>query len=191
MDRKEGGLYMRLFTAIELNEEAKQELMRLQQELKETLPCRKWQTKPQMHLTLHFLGDLSSQQMELVKQEMEDVTASFSPFSLTLANIGAFPNIKRPRVIWVGVSGHLKDLDSLQHTLAKRLTQKKLYSEDRTYAPHITLGREPRMEGNADSPHLPGVYPVSWRVGEIVLFHSTLTSKGPIYKIVSTYSLRA
>ncbi|MMZ52111.1 2'-5'-RNA ligase [compost metagenome] len=180
---------MRLFTAIELNEEAKRELVRLQQELKKTLSCRKWQTQSQMHLTLHFLGDLSLQQAELVKQEMEDVAASFSPFSLTLTNMGAFPNLKRPRVIWAGVGGHLKDLGSLQQTLAKQLTKGELYKEERAYSPHITLGREPRMEGDPESVRLPDVYPTSWHVSQIVLFHSTLTPKGPIYKTLGTYSL--
>jgi 2'-5' RNA ligase len=181
---------LRLFTAIELSKEAKKELERLQYECKKRMTCRRWQTLEQMHLTLHFLGELSSEDAALVKQKMSEVTASISPFTLQLDDIGAFPNTRRPRVIWAGISGQISHLDDLQQALSARLQQVGLYKEERKYSPHITLGREPgSINGSLENDTFPKPRPVTWNVDHIVLFQSTLTPKGPIYKAINTYPL--
>ncbi|SDG98491.1 2'-5' RNA ligase [Aneurinibacillus thermoaerophilus] len=181
---------MRLFTAIQFNEETIQELLRLQRELKRNVKCRKWQTPHHMHLTLHFLGELSRQQSELVQQEMEAVATTSPAFSLRLAKIGAFPNLTWPRVLWAGVQEQTPGLYDLQKTLAARLAHLGLYKEEKRYRPHITLAREPDAASfPLPMEKLPCVQAIAWTVQEIVLFHSTLTPQGPIYHILGTYPL--
>ncbi|WP_286884027.1 RNA 2',3'-cyclic phosphodiesterase [Aneurinibacillus sp. UBA3580] len=182
---------MRLFTAIELSQEVKQELIRLQKELKNgPLACRRWQTMAQMHLTLHFFGECSAEQTQAIKKEMAQATASVSPFSIQLTNLGAFPNIKRPRVVWAGIGGQIENLHALQQLLTDRFVQAQLYKEERSYSPHITLGRDPDMTGETiPVEKLIQIRSIAWRVDSIVLFQSTLTRSGPIYKPLVTCPL--
>ncbi len=179
---------MRLFTAVELNHEATQELLRLQQEAKKQFISRKWQTPERMHLTLHFLGELSATQADTVKQELRLAAASCQPFELCLTDIGAFPSLQRPRVLWAGIDEQDNCLSTLQRTLSTRLQEKQLYEEERRYSPHITLARNVSVKNEA-SAHDPllRVQPVRWTVHELTLFRSTLTKEGPLYVVIEKY----
>lgn len=179
---------MRLFTAIELNHEATQELLRLQHEAKNHFISRKWQPPERMHLTLHFLGELSVTQADIVKQELHLTAASCHSFELCLTDIGAFPSLQRPRVLWAGIKEQDSCLSTLQHILSARLREKQLYEEERRYSPHITLARDVsvKKEANTHGP-LPRVQPVCWTVHELTLFRSTLTGEGPLYEVIEKY----
>jgi RNA 2',3'-cyclic 3'-phosphodiesterase len=94
-----------------------------------------------IHLTLHFLGHLPVQQVEGLPPRIEPVVASQRRFRLTATGVGAFPHLRRPQVLWVGVNGEgAAGLTTLQVNLGRELKQAGLETEDR-FHPHLTLGR--------------------------------------------------
>ncbi len=98
---------IRSFIAIELSNEACAALADLQDRLKAVTPPRtlRW-TKPQsIHLTLHFLGNITAKQVVKVTEIVQTVASTGQSFSLRLEGLGCFPNMRRPRIVWVGVMG--------------------------------------------------------------------------------------
>src|SRR5438094_9477981 len=96
---------IRAFIAIELPPAVKALLTTIQEELRETMGrtagAVKWVRPEGIHLTLQFLGDVSDRQVSEIEQAIERACADMSPFSLNLDKLGVFPNLRRPRVLWV------------------------------------------------------------------------------------------
>jgi 2'-5' RNA ligase len=135
---------VRSFIAIELSEESRTELARLQSRLKEASPPKaiRWTDPKNVHLTLHFLGDLAEDQLENVSRTVSDAAAPHTPFSLSLSSLGCFPNLRRARIVWVGITGDTDRLVALQSDLGDRLKKGIGFEpESRTYSPHLTIGR--------------------------------------------------
>jgi 2'-5' RNA ligase len=135
---------IRCFIAIELSDEARTQLARLQNRLEDIFPTDvvRWTAPQNIHLTLHFLGEVPVDQLEPVKGAVLDVAATTPPFSLTLGHLGCFPNTRRPRIVWVDVSGETEILLRLQEELGTRLQKGIAFQPDtRPYSPHLTIGR--------------------------------------------------
>ncbi len=135
---------IRAFIAIELSEHARTELAQLQSQLKEASPPQtvRWTDPKNVHLTLHFLGDLAENSLEDVGRTVREAVAAHTPFSLNLANLGCFPNTRRARIVWVGLTGDTDHLVALQTNLGDRLRKGVGFEpESRTYSPHLTIAR--------------------------------------------------
>jgi 2'-5' RNA ligase len=135
---------VRCFIAVELPDEARKELIRLQDRLREISPTNtvRWTTPQNIHLTLHFLGDLPVDRLEEVSCTVRDVAAASPAFFLRLSDLGCFPNTRRPRVVWVSVSGEIERLRTLQRELGSQLMNRVHFQPDpRPYSPHLTIGR--------------------------------------------------
>lgn len=134
---------LRSFIAIELSHEATTALAELQKELKIAAPpgSVRWTAPDSIHLTLHFLGDVEVAQVDAIAGLLQSCAAAYPPFSLRLAGLGCFPNMRRPRIVWVGVTGETAPLISLQRDLGEKLQVIGYTPEDRPYAPHLTIGR--------------------------------------------------
>jgi 2'-5' RNA ligase len=135
---------IRAFIAIELSDEARSALFDLQNRLKAILPPKtvRWTAPQNIHLTLHFLGEVPVEQIELIGQVVKSVTQDGQPFTLKLTGMGCFPNTRRPRILWAGVSGQTKPLLAMHQALGERLkTAIDFEPDQRPYAPHLTIGR--------------------------------------------------
>jgi 2'-5' RNA ligase len=134
---------LRSFIAIELSYEATTALAELQKELKIAAPpgSVRWTAPDSIHLTLHFLGDVEVAQVDAIAGLLQSCAAAYPPLSLRLAGLGCFPNMRRPRIVWVGVTGETAPLISLQRDLGEKLQVIGYTPEDRPYAPHLTIGR--------------------------------------------------
>jgi len=133
---------VRAFIAIELPVSIRSELAVLQKNLQ--LKCRcpaKWVASDSIHLTLSFLGEIPYKSLEQVKQAMSQAAIGQMPFKLALYKLGAFPDMESPRIVWVGLSGGLSDLKSLQSNIAQLLRRYGLTLEEREFCPHLTLAR--------------------------------------------------
>ena len=114
---------IRSFIAIELPEEIKTSLEQVQQILKSGDPgCAKWVDPAGMHLTLKFLGNVGEDTVDYILKSMEEACKGISSFNLELKNLGAFPNLRRVQVVWVGMMGNLDKLSSLQKNLETSLS---------------------------------------------------------------------
>jgi 2'-5' RNA ligase len=133
---------IRSFIAIELPEEVKTGLNRLQAELK--LPQHtfvKWVAPEGIHLTLKFLGNISPQKVAEVTKVMEQASQGISPFQLEIQEVGAFPNLRQPRVLWLGIRGEIDKLTAWQQRIDNGLAPLGFAKETRSFTPHLTLAR--------------------------------------------------
>ncbi len=131
---------MRLFFAINLPAEEQDRLHRATARLRAAdLPVR-WVPPQNLHVTLRFLGSVAGQLVAGVQEAGARAAAGIAPFDTRLGGIGAFPNTRRPRVIWVGVQ-KAEPLLELHAALEQALAPLGFAPEDRAFQPHITLGR--------------------------------------------------
>lgn len=96
---------------------------------------------PEDHLTLHFFADLASERVPLVLESLREASTTTEPFDLELRGVGAFPDGRRPRVVWAGVTAGSDELHALADRLRQALGARGFASEDRPYVPHLTLAR--------------------------------------------------
>ncbi len=134
---------IRSFIAIELPDGTKMALSRLQNRFKPLiLPnAVRWISSSNIHLTLHFLGDVPKSAIDKIVETLRQSAVTWSPFSLRLAGVGCFPNFYRPRIVWVRVEGETDPLIKLRQDVGERLKAIDFIPETRPYSPHLTIGR--------------------------------------------------
>ena len=133
---------IRSFIAIELPGEAKLGLHQLQDALKLAgHTFVKWVTPEAIHLTLKFLGSISTTKVAEVSRAMSEVSQGFSSFQIKLGGLGAFPNLRQPRILWLGIGGEVDKLTALQQCIDASLVPLGFTQEKRPFTPHLTLAR--------------------------------------------------
>jgi 2'-5' RNA ligase len=133
---------IRTFIAIELPEPVKRELTDLETLLKKRCPpVVKWVEPASIHLTLKFLGSVDADRIDEIKMAIDEAVQGVAPFSLEVREVGAFPNLNRVQVVWVGVKGELDRLMYLQQQVESNTEQLGFAREDRAFTAHLTLGR--------------------------------------------------
>jgi 2'-5' RNA ligase len=131
---------MRLFIAINFTSKDRQKIGRSARKMREAeLPIR-WVEPDQIHMTLKFLGEVRPERVADVKEAVARVAEKTDPFSLKLGGAGAFPTMRRPRVIWLGAEAS-PELRCLKHDLEWELAPLGFEREVRAFHPHVTLGR--------------------------------------------------
>jgi len=134
----------RSFIAINLPPEIKTHLKQLMDELrsKNTSPDIKWVNPDGIHITLHFLGYLTAQQIEQVAEIINRSIVSPLNINLKLTTLGGFPNLKKPRILFVSCQevGDNK-LSNLHATIGQALKQINLRVDERPWSIHLTLSR--------------------------------------------------
>jgi 2'-5' RNA ligase len=175
---------MRLFFAVKIPDTLKTQLAGFVGNLSSMPGKVKWVEPGNMHLTLKFLGETSPDLLADLKAAGEETAAEFKPFSVVVSGCGAFPNLRSPRVFWVGIDDDEKRLQSLQKNLDYRLGQLGFEREAKKYSPHLTVGRVKDRGGlgqlteafsRAEFP------PVRVEVADFFLIESKLRPTGPIY----------
>ena len=133
---------IRAFIAIELPAEVKSGLLQLQTELKLARHTFvKWVAPEGIHITLKFLGNLPSRKVAGVTKVMEEASQGFTSFQLDIGGLGAFPSLRQPRVLWLGVGGEINKLKTLQQRIDAALVPLGFAQETRLFSPHLTLAR--------------------------------------------------
>jgi 2'-5' RNA ligase len=187
---------MRCFIALTLPDAHRNALTMIQSFLAHHLPSVKWVPTQQIHLTLRFFANLSGEDAERVKEALRTATTGTPAGFVRLCGIGAFPDVRRPRVIWVGLEDPDAYLRQLYDRLSVSLDQQGLPPEDRPFHPHVTLGRvrNPTRLHTGSNPIREAVIPeaaaVPFPVSELILFQSVLSSQGPAYTELFTARLR-
>ena len=134
---------MRVFFAIEFNDEIKDYLFSLQQDVRKYCIGGNFSNRENFHLTLRFIGEQNLQQVEILKKLLKEVATATSRFELRLDNTGSF-NKGNKKIIWAGL-GKSIELQHLYQSLEISLEKTGYQKEDRGYSPHITLAREVRI----------------------------------------------
>ncbi|MFZ1400975.1 MAG: RNA 2',3'-cyclic phosphodiesterase [Candidatus Promineifilaceae bacterium] len=176
---------IRLFIAIELPEGVKEALAETAVSLTKNVPAGaiRWVGREQMHLTLRFLGDTAVAQLPALHDELTQLAARHQPFQLRLRGVGAFPNAKRPRVVWAGLAGELARLQTMQAALEDRVVALGWAREKRPFNPHLTLGRVKDVGPARGLNWGVDLAEVGFGVTAVQLVQSELRPSGPLYTV--------
>ena len=145
----------------------------------------RWVRPQGIHLTLKFFGAISESDVANISLVVENTTSNIAPFTLGIKRVGAFPDVKRPRVLWLGMDGDVDTLIRLHKEVDAELQKYGFEKEDRTFRPHLTLARikDPRgLIGLAKIMEKRENYEAgSFSAAGLNLFKSDLTPKGAVY----------
>ncbi len=143
---------IRTFVAIELSEALKAALREVQSDLAGEVPSRsiRWAQSNGIHLTLKFLGDTPQEKVAAVEEALALAAAESSPFVVSLAGMGCFPNTRQPRVVWVGLQEPSGALVRLQQAVETRVAPLGFPTEKRPFNSHLTLGRVQQYAARTD-----------------------------------------
>ncbi len=197
---------MRLFLAVSLPEPVIDLVSRTIARLETEDWAVRWTDPGNAHITLHFLGEVEPENAQLLRLALPDVVARHDAFALRTADLGVFPNMRRPRVLWLGLYGPAHRLHSLRDAIATVLKELEFEVEDKEFHPHITLGRvrnspntrvrdlpariRARFEQAAESGEVTHKNPLPVPVEEVLLVRSFLGSTGARYEVLDRFPLR-
>jgi len=185
---------MRLFIALNLPEREKLRIHKAAAPLREAgFPVR-WLEPDHYHLTLKFLGDVRSEIAPIAEKVMDRVAGETRDFPLAVGGFGAFPTIRRPRVLWIGVDP-TPALRCLKQDLEWGLANHGFERETRAFHPHITLGRADEGEGAGSFRGLDALaaklsYSGKVSVRSVDLMRSQLLRQGPRYSLLRESPLK-
>jgi RNA 2',3'-cyclic 3'-phosphodiesterase len=175
---------MRLFAAVPITEPARREIAGLLARLREPGWPLRLVHDHGLHLTMKFFGEVPAGRLEVIEEAVRSAVPGFGPLSLRLAEIGAFPNLRRPRIVWVGLEAP-PALELLQDRLERLADAIGFAPEGTPFRPHVTLGR--MREGGRLPPgaleSLAQAYEqVPFLASQLVLYESVLGRGGPRYQ---------
>lgn len=179
---------MRCFISVDIEDPALLgALEEAQRRLEGTGADLKCVDRENIHITLRFLGEVREGLVDDLKRLISCTT--FSPFRVELRGLGAFPHLRRPRVVWVGISDGVEELTAVFNRLEPELVRMGFRPERRGFSPHITLARvrSGRNRGRLVeevTARADGVFG-ELEVGDIRLKRSVLTPRGPLYSTIS------
>ena len=150
----------------------------------------RWEQRERYHLTLQFLGPV--QTLAPVVDGLASAVGDRTAFSFQLGGAGAFPKPGRARVVWMGAAAGGPDLVSLAAAVAAGLRPAGYEPDRKEFHPHLTLARLKVPDNVADVLAAIGSEPVGepFTVGEVVLYQSRLSPKGPTYTALARCALR-
>lgn len=170
----------------------------------DALPVR-WVDPDETHITLQFIGEVPGEQAELIRLALAPVVAAHPVFHLRTADLGTFPNLRRPRVLWLGLHGPTHRLEALRRDLTQALAAIEAPHDTDEYHPHLTIGRvrgvpahrlrdlSERIRQGFETLAAEGVgtarQPVPIPVDEVVLIRAVLDHRGARYDVVARFPL--
>jgi 2'-5' RNA ligase len=131
---------MRIFLAINPPADIRHRVWEATAGLRELSPEVSWVPEPKIHLTLKFIGEMPEDGLAPLTAAMTDIARTHAAPVVRLATVGAFPNFRRPRVIWMGIEQEPR-LELLHHDVEVACDKLGYELEGRAYRPHLTLAR--------------------------------------------------
>jgi 2'-5' RNA ligase len=188
---------MRCFIAIDIDEQIRKALARLQDELRGKADIKKsdakWVNPENIHLTLKFLGEIKDEQVVDVCKITGGVAGRHKSFELNVESVGHFGG-KSPRVLWVGTGQNIDKLLELQEDLEQQLDLAGWPRETRKFSGHLTLCRIRNTRAGIKLAQLAKDYE-DFKLGtmaadSVSVYQSQLTPRGPIYAVLGKYELQ-
>ena len=175
---------IRTFIAVDIPKEIKMELDRLISELRPLAPDIRWVRAANLHLTMRFLGDIPKGSIQGLSDCLRQSLKNFGAFEISLSQLGAFPSLRKARVIWIGGGEGADKLVSLAVAVENACLGDGFGPADKPFSPHLTIGRVKFPKGheklieaiermNFESP--------LFALAEVAIFKSDLSPSGPKY----------
>ncbi|MCX8103894.1 MAG: RNA 2',3'-cyclic phosphodiesterase [Candidatus Bipolaricaulota bacterium] len=184
---------MRLFYCFELPQEVRAQLYEIARPLRQAEARVTWVRPENFHVTLKFLGEVEPSAVDALKALGAQIAAKFPKSEITFDTVGAFPDLRRPRVLWIGSQQAPQVLFDLQASLERELT-KMGFEAERHFAPHVTVGRvkdEHTARVGQFARLISQIAPFAChaQITHITLMESQLSPSGAIYTPVATWEL--
>jgi 2'-5' RNA ligase len=183
---------MRLFVAIgseSLSFDPREVLRKLQVNLEKNEINYKWVPQANLHITINFLGDVEDERIPSLNEILSRVSQSHWGFDLKIDGVGAFPNNRAGRVIWMGVQNSIP-LRQLQSDCKNALHEASFPTDEKDYRPHLTVARlrSPRQLTDILSP-VENLELGTLSVKQLTVYQSKLSGHFPIYTPLATFPL--
>jgi len=185
----------RTFIAIELPPQVHAHLADCQQRLRRAGGDVRWVRPDLIHLTLVFMGNVPTDMLADLEKTVREAAAPFAALAMRVQSAGRFPPRGLPRTIWIGIEEPSGGLAALQKALAQATAAFAEKEEDRSYTPHLTLGRVKSPRGGRDLAGavdaMAGETGPSFEAREVTIFKSDLSPQGPTYTPLAKIALSA
>ncbi|MBI4034764.1 MAG: RNA 2',3'-cyclic phosphodiesterase [Candidatus Chisholmbacteria bacterium] len=187
----------RIFVGVPLSDEVRRGVSRVVKRLVQKRWPIKWEAAKKCHITVAFLGWITEVQLVQIVQIVKEAAKGFDSFAVEFKGLGAFPDLVRPRVVWLGLKGDLRPLARLYQRVRQKLEASGFELEQRPFVPHVTVGRMGREVGiklrsemgrqikkltNMDLPY-------EWRVDRVIVYESQMKRSGSEYRILEEIKL--
>ena len=183
---------LRTFIAIPFPETTQMKVDKLLSDLRKMDAAVRWVPARNLHLTLKFLGDVEEACLDDLFVGIQKAAEGIEPFQITLTGLGAFPNVRRPRVLWIGMD-YPEAMQRLYEKIEEELFHLKFPREKRKFSPHLTIGR---VKGQRGIEALMSVVertefgPERVTVDHVVAMKSDLRPTGAVYSALEKFALR-
>jgi len=185
---------IRAFIAIAVPSSLQDTVEKIQSSFREIRTPIRWVKPSHLHLTLKFLGNISEKQINGVKKCLTLASQGLPGFTLKSTEIGVFPNINYPKVVWLGFSDPTGQLHELEENIETQLQKIGFKGEDRKFTPHLTIGRIKSLQGKTDLIRIiHNEKNTSYEDIDVKycnLMKSNLTPSGPEYSVLHSFPLK-
>ncbi len=177
---------------VRIDSEVAKRIAAVQTALRPRIPGVRWVAETNYHFTLKFLGAVSANRIPEIGNVLREALARFAPFVIFARGVGVFPDIRKPRVVWVGLDS--EELATLAQEVERAMEMIGFAREARSFKAHLTLGRWRSPLRQSDDLHNE-LQP--WKqqafgdstVKEAVLFESVLRPEGAVYSELQIFPL--
>jgi len=183
---------MRTFFALYPDEAGLRSLMEIIEELGDEPYPVKWEKASQLHITMKFIAEIHPDALRRIAGDVRSAFEGTGAISMTLDTLDAFPNPRKPRIIWIGGRSMSSRINEIQAGIEDVASKNGIPRERNKFTPHFTIGRvktygEPPDLKNA----LNSVSFMSFKTEfrEIRIMESALTPKGAIHTEVDRIPL--
>ncbi len=183
---------IRAFVGVRIDPKMTQKISEVQSQLTRSLTGIRWVVQENLHFTLKFLGAVEEEKITSIIKAVGRVVRPARPFSLTAGGIGVFPDIRKPRVLWVGLEA--QGLQTLSQKVEAALEPLGFAPEKRGFKPHLTIGRWRNFTAKAqrlreEIDHWKDQDFGQSTVEEVVIFQSILKPNGAVYSPLQIITL--
>jgi 2'-5' RNA ligase len=187
--------FVRVFCAVELPTEVRARAVERIARLRDAVPYARvsWERLEKLHVTLKFLGEIASNQIQALSEAASRAAQTTRPFMLSLEGAGAFPPRGVPRILWLGINDSSGALSELQNHLEEECERAGFAREERPFHPHLTIARirTPRAARQLARFHQElGFEAIEFPVTELVVMQSELAAGGSRYTEISRQRFR-
>lgn len=184
---------LRAFIAVDLTKEIQGRIAEIEAALERFSSQVRWVRPESIHLTLKFLGEITQDQFREIQKTFASRSSGIAPFLISVEGLGFFPNVRGPRVVWIGIEKGKEPLEALARFVEQALRTAGFPPESRPYSPHATIGRIKFLRDvkaflEAADP-LEKILCGQAPVREFHLYESELNRSGSIYTKRATFEL--
>ncbi|KAA3619781.1 MAG: RNA 2',3'-cyclic phosphodiesterase [Calditrichaeota bacterium] len=182
----------RLFICFELPQQVKKMVAECQSNLRHVPVKVAWTRVENLHLTLKFLGDTKESFINKIENELQVIARGIGPIELVFDKLGAFPNLRQPRILWMGCSVIPANLAELAQQINQQLAVYGFSIEKKLFQPHLTLGRVKGGNLQMLREELAGfhVQKITFKARHLTLMRSELKASGAIYNSLAHIALK-